>query len=138
MEIYPALQLALLLGAFAWGICLGGIWELVHISRILLGVYQPPAYMEACYARPLPWLHRPVPFLRQGIGRRAWRNTVVAVGDCLFCLLFAAVVVLLLYRYNDGAFRLSVPLLALLGLGVSKEMDVGLKEDSLISTCCYC
>jgi hypothetical protein len=42
---------------------------------------------------------------------------VVALLDCLFCVIFAVGPILLLYAYNDGELRLSVPVLALLGLG---------------------
>ena len=118
MEIRPDVQLTLLLRALLWGVGFGLLWDLLTVSRILLGAYTPPAHMRARYARPLPLLHRPVPFDMAGRGRRLWRHAVVGVGDVLFCLSLAACVILLLYRYNSGAFRLSVPLLTLLGLGL--------------------
>ena len=118
MEIDPYLQLAMLLNAFLGGICLGGVWQLLVASRILFGAYCAPEWMRARYAHVLPLLGRPVPFERKGISRRLWRSVVIGVGDALFCLLFAVMIVLLLYRYNDGAFRFSVPVVALCGFGL--------------------
>ena len=118
MEIYPELQLAMLLGAFLGGVCLGGVWELLCASRILLFAYTAPEFMRERYARPLPLLHRPVSFERKGGANKLWRGIVIGVGDLLFCLLFAVLIVLLLYRYNDGEIRCSVPVLALLGLAL--------------------
>ena len=122
MEIYPSLQFAMLLGAFLGGICLGGIWELLTASRILLGAYKTPEFMRERYTRVLPLLHRSVPFERKGVSRRLWRGIVIGVGDLFFCLLFAVFIILLLYRYNDGAFRFSVPVLSLLGFALFRTL----------------
>ncbi|MBQ8357237.1 MAG: spore cortex biosynthesis protein YabQ [Clostridia bacterium] len=124
MEIDPYLQFTLLLSAFLTGIAQGGLWEVLTASRILFGAYRPPEWMRERYARPLPLVHRAVPFEKKGIGRNAWRGIVVALGDCLFCLWFAVTVILLLYRYNDGAFRFSVPLLALGGFALFRTASV--------------
>ncbi len=118
MEIDPRLQLLMLLGAFLSGVALCGFFQLLQAVKILIGAYVPPAFMEARYARPLPLLHRGVPFCQKGAARRLWRGLTAGVLDCLFCVIFAAVQVLLLYAYNDGAFRLSVPVLALGGFAL--------------------
>ena len=123
MEIYPELQFAMLLGAFLGGICLGGVWELLTASRILFGAYSAPEFMRERYARVLPLLHRPVPFRRKGVSRRLWRGIVIGTDDLLFCLLFAVFFILLLYRYNDGAFRFSVTVLSLLGLALFRTLS---------------
>ncbi len=120
MEIDPYLQWTMLWQAFLCGVALGGCLELLTVTRILMGVYLPPADMQERYARPLPLLGRPVP-LRQGRVRRGLRIGVVAVGDLVFCLGTALAVILLLYRYNSGVLRLSVPLLTLLGIGVFRR-----------------
>ena len=122
MEIYPGLQFAMLLGAFLGGICLGGVWELLTALRILFGAYKPPEFMRERYARLLPILHRPVPFARKGVSRRLWRGIVIGVGDLSFCLLLAVFLILLLYRYNDGAFRFSVPVLLLIGFALFRAL----------------
>lgn len=117
MEIDPSLQLRLFLGAALWGITMGVFRELLVAIKILLLAYAPPAFMVPRYARRLPLIHRSVPFLPKSKGRRLWRGMVVALLDCLFCVIFALGPILLLYAYNDGELRLSVPVLALLGLG---------------------
>ena len=123
MEIYPYLQFSMLLGAFLGGLCLGVVWELVNAFRILFGAYQAPDFMRERYQKPLPLLGRPVPFERKAIGKRLWRGLVIGVGDLLFCLLFAVFVILLLYRYNDGAFRFSVPVLAICGFALFRALS---------------
>ena len=118
MEIDPYLQLTMLLSAFLCGVALGALWEVVTALRIVLGAYQAPECMRKRYERPLPLLRRPIPWPKGNAARRVWRGVLIGVGDFLFCLLFALVAELLLYRFNDGAFRVSVPLLALAGLGL--------------------
>ena len=115
MQIYPDRQLLLLLCAFMLGVAQGLVWELFVAVRILLGAHLPPERYLALYKRPLPLLGRSVP-LPAGRGRRVWRGSVRAVCDVLYCICFALALILLLYDQNDGAWRLSVPVLALLGL----------------------
>lgn len=123
MEIYPYLQFSMLLGAFLGGLCLGVVWELVNAFRILFGAYQAPDFMRERYQKPLPLLGRPVPFERKTIGKRLWRGFVIGAGDLLFCLLFAVFIILQLYRYNDGEFRFSVPVLALCGFALFRTLS---------------
>lgn len=94
---------------------MGAFRMLLQALRTLVGAYAPPEYMRARYARPLPLLRVPVRF-EQGKTRRIWRVLVVFVFDLFFCLFFCVSLILLLYRYNDGAWRLSVPLLSFAGL----------------------
>ncbi len=116
MQINPSWQLSMLLCAFLWGYFSGLVFEGMLASHILLGVYLPPKFMQAAYSKPLPLLHRCVPTPMPN--KRRWvRGTVQALTQVLFCVLFAAGVIVLLYYYNNGAIRWSVLLLALLGLG---------------------
>lgn len=117
MEIYPQKQLAMLLAALFLGGAMGGLRMLVLAFRTLVGAYLPPEGMRARYARPLPLIRKEVPF-REGKTRRAWRASVVFCSDLLFCLVFCVSLILLFYRYNDGAWRLSVPVLALGGFAL--------------------
>ncbi|MBR6726876.1 MAG: spore cortex biosynthesis protein YabQ [Clostridia bacterium] len=124
MEIYPGEQLAMLLSALLGGMAMGALWEAIAALRIVLGAYRPPERMRRCYARPLPLLGRCVPFEgRRPLGR-VWRGLVIALGDLLFCLCFAVTVILILYRYHNGALRLSVPVLALLGFAAFHRLAV--------------
>lgn len=124
MEIDPRLQLIMFLGAFSSGVALCGLFQLLQAVKILVGAYAPPAFMEARYARPLPLLHRGVPFGHTGAGGRLWKGVVSGILDCLFCVIFAAAQILLLYAYNDGAFRLSVPVLAIFGFALLRFLAV--------------
>ncbi|MBQ8340815.1 MAG: hypothetical protein IJY22_00385 [Clostridia bacterium] len=117
MEIDQAKQLAMLLTAFLCGVAMALLWELLAALRILLGAHRPPARMRGLYEKKLPLLLRGVPFDRPPLGK-FWRSTVIALLDCLFCLLFALAVILILYDYCNGALRLSVPVLALVGYGL--------------------
>lgn len=126
MEIQPTLQLALLLSSFLAGVVMGLFYEVLTATRIVMGAYLPPAFMRERYEKPLPWLGRGVPFRGGRTMRRVWRAVVIGVGDCLFCVLFALAVILLLYRYNDGAFRPSSPALALVGFGLFRVISVRL------------
>ena len=125
MAIDPYRQLALFCAAFLAGVLLGVLWELVTASRILLGAYRAPEPMRPIYERPLPLLKRPVG-MRELSARRLWRGVVVALGDFLFSLVFAAVIVLVLYYYNDGKFRPLVPLLTLGGFALFRLVATAL------------
>ncbi|MBQ3483574.1 MAG: spore cortex biosynthesis protein YabQ [Clostridia bacterium] len=116
MEIDPYLQLAMLITAFLAGAGLGGLWELLVAVRVLLGAHEAPLFLRARYERPLPLLHRGVPWREGRTARRVWRGLVEGVGDLLYCLLFALTLELILYRFNDGEFRVAVPLLLFAGL----------------------
>lgn len=114
MEIYPQRQLAMFLAALFLGACMGGCRMLLLALRTFSGAYLPPERMRARYEKPLPLLHRGVRFARGGT-RRVWRATVVFCTDLCFCLCFCVSLIFLLYRYNDGAWRLSVPALVFAG-----------------------
>ncbi len=115
MQIYPERQLWLLLCAFCLGLAMGALYEGFVAVRILLGAHLPPPRMAPLYEKALPLVKRAVPMPHKR-KRRLWRGTVIAVCDALYCLCFALSLILLLYDQNDGAWRLSVPLLAFLGL----------------------
>ena len=114
MEIYPAEQLQMLTTAILGGFLFGVMFELLAVLRTLLLLHTPPPFMHSRYLAPLPLLHRPLG-LSRAKGKGA-RGVVIFVQDLLFCCAFSAFVILVLYAYNDGIIRLSVPLLALLGL----------------------
>jgi hypothetical protein len=98
---------------------------------MLLGAYRVPEYMRKRYQKRLPLLDRAVPF-QEGKGlRRVWRTVLVAAGDLVFCLSFSALVILTLYVYNDGAFRILVPFLALGGFALFRLVSVRLFEKAV-------
>lgn len=117
MEIDPRRQLAMFLAALFLGAALGGFRMLLLSLRTLTGAYVPPEQMRAWYEKELPLLCCGVRFER-GATHRFWRAAVIFCTDLLFCLAFCVSLILLLYRYNDGAWRLSVPLLSLAGFAL--------------------
>ena len=117
MEIYPRIQAEMFLAAFALGLGAGVLRLLLLVLRTVLGAYLPAERMRAHYERPLPLLHRAPGYPKQR-ARKWWRAVVAFVGDVAFCLFCAVEVLLLLYEYNDGAWRFSVPVLFLIGLAV--------------------
>lgn len=118
MEIDPYLQFRLFLSAFCAGLLAGAFWELLTVSRILLGAYRTPERLRALYQKKLPLLSRPIGLGADKNLRRVWRTVLVAAGDLLFSLGFAALVIIVLYLYNDGGFRMTVPVLALAGFAL--------------------
>ena len=112
MAISPAAQLRLLLLAGGSGLLLFALWLLLSALCVLLGAFEVSGEAALRYARPLPLLHRPVP-LPCARSRRVWRAFVRGFSELSFCLCFSLSQILLLYAENDGAIRISVPLVAL-------------------------
>lgn len=114
MEIYPHLQAQMLLAALALGLGAGLFRQLLLAFRCVLGAHMPPERMRMRYERILPLLRRPVGFPARR-ARRGWCAAVAFGTDLIFCPICAIALLILLYDYNDGAWRLSVPVLFLLG-----------------------
>lgn len=117
MTIDPISQLSLYLAAFLGGMGMGLLAELGKIVRILLGAYQPPVSFQARYERPLPWISRSIGW-RRAPARRAWVLLVSFLCDFFFPVLAALYLLYILFRFNSGIFRISAPLLLLVGLGL--------------------
>ncbi len=122
MEIFPATQLLLLAAAFLCGVLFGILFDIGAALRIFLGAFQPPKYMRERYEKPLPLLGRAIGLRQGNKARRAWQALVVGAGDFFFCLAFALAIELVLYQFNFGEMRLSVPLVALFGLGLWRAL----------------
>lgn len=116
MALSPYRQLLMLCCAFAVGLLLGALWDVLRVLRVVLMAHTPPAFMAPRYRRPLPLLGVSVPFRTEAGVHRLWRGAVTLLCDLLFCLAGAVAAELLLFYFNDGVFRLGVPLLLLLGL----------------------
>lgn len=127
MAIYPFRQLAMIAAAFLSGLLSGVVFEVLRLAALLLGAYSPPSYMRARYEKPLPLVGVSVPWQRRGV-RRVWQVLTVAFFDVICCLFVAVAAILILYVYNDGAVRLSVPFVLLLGLGIFRVALARLTE----------
>ena len=119
MEIQPTAQLLLYLRALLLGAVQGVAFELLVTVRILLGAYHPAPQMQARYAKRLPLLAGGIAFPKPK-KRQAWRFFVTFVTDVLFCIGFACSLILLLYAYHDGAWRLAVFALSLFGFALCR------------------
>ena len=103
MEIYPNLLLRLFLASLFVGGLLGIVYDVMRISRVLMGINR---YREAAKA-PLfrPHFYKPRDPKPQ---RKAWKAlkwAVVAVQDFAFCLFGGVCISLLLFSHNNGEFR---------------------------------
>ena len=114
MEIDPRTQLQMFLAAFSLGLGGGLLHQTLLALRTVLGAYLPCEHMRPLYERSWPLLRHPLGFSGRGT-RRAWCFFVAFFGDVIFCLVCATGLLLLLYDYNYGAWRLSVPVVFLLG-----------------------
>lgn len=103
------------LAALSLGLGAGLLWQILPALRTVLGAYRPTEQMRALYERPLPLLRAPLGFPKYR-ARGVWCFLVSFCTDVVFCTVCAIGLLLLLYDYNDGAWRLSVPVLFLLGL----------------------
>jgi hypothetical protein len=121
MTLDPIAQLSLCLFSLFGGVAFGLAADLGKIARILLGAYLPPPTWRARYERPLPWLSRGVGW-RKTAPRRAWVRGVGAVFDLAFPVLAALYLLLVSFRFNSGALRLSAIPLFLLGLGLFRVL----------------
>ena len=123
MTLDPALQFTLFAAAFLGGAAFGLLGEVGKILRILLGAYLPPPEWRARYERPLPLLPRGLRF-QKAAPRRAWARGVSFFMDLTFPVLAALYLLIILFRFNNGVFRFSVPLLFLLGLAIFRVLLV--------------
>jgi hypothetical protein len=107
----------MLASALLAGLLAGLLFDLGKVARVLLMAHTPPSFMIARYRRPLPLVGISVPF---GTGKKGafWRGVVLFCGDLFFCLACFAAVELILFYFNDGAFRLLVPVLLLAGVAL--------------------
>lgn len=118
MAMSPYRQLLMLQCALLAGLFLGALWDALRVLRVVLMAHTPPAFMAPRYRRPLPLLGTGVPFRAEAGIHRLWRVGVIFTEDLLFCLVGALLSELILFYFNDGTFRLGVPLLLVLGLAL--------------------
>ena len=121
MTVDPIAQLSLCLWALFGGMAFGVLGELGRIARILLGAYLPLPSWQERYERPLPWLSRGVGWHKTA-PRRVWAMGVCFLFDLAFPVLSALYLLLVIFRFNSGAFRLSTVFLFLLGLGLFRVL----------------
>lgn len=123
MEVSQVALARLLLYAVLSGGCLGSLYDLFRMTRLLcFGASCSPntaAYLQSLRLR-LPLLH---PQKRRSEHRRALRFAVF-FGDLLFCLIAGSVIVLLFFQFNSGKIRIPALICAAIGF-VCYRMTLG-------------
>lgn len=99
MEISQKLLCFLFLVSFACGVALGGVYDLLYLSRLLIGLPRRPSPTEE--DRPPKKRARPTTVCGQ---------ILLFAEDLFFALLCGVCLLLILYFINDGVFRFWAPL----------------------------
>ena len=126
MQFSQSAIFQLVCASFLAGLILALFCDVLYIARLWL---KPPAIrytvpaIQRIYARRIK---ESVPKKHRGL------RAAVFLHDLLLCLVGAITLILLLYRYNNGAFRAAAPLCAAVGFGmwfglVSKGMRAALQ-----------
>ena len=105
-----------LMGMLLWGVVCGAgmglVWDVIRITRVLLGVKYPSRRVGRLYERPLPLLHKPVPrpMAAEMLWQRILRGVAILLEDIFFGILWGIVMTLLIYFTNDGIPRAMAPI----------------------------
>ena len=91
---------ALYLWSFLLGVCFGAVYDLLRITRVLLGVHYSRRTADRLRTIQLPLL----PPIRKRKESR-FLGLVIFLEDLLFCLLVGSVMILLFYSANHGRIR---------------------------------
>ncbi len=110
----------MLLSAFLCGLALGVFYDALRLTRMWMGAELPPRAQHLrdrlSLPQPLNWIASKAPKSKKLTD--AAKAVLLFIEDILFCLAVAITVAVLLYRANDGQFRLSAVVVLLFGLGV--------------------
>ena len=111
---------ALYLWSFLLGIFLGGVYDLLRVTRVLLGVHYSQRTAERLQTIQLPLLGH--------IGKRKRSSRLLGVvlflEDLFFCLTAGVAMILLFYGANHGKIRIPALLLAAVGF-LAYRLSIG-------------
>ena len=120
MEVSQHALAWMLLSSFLCGLALGVCYDVLRLTRMCMGVELPLQAQRLRDRTALPQKLRWTTGKGKPPKNRKLSETAkyifLCAEDILFCLLIAITIVLLLYRANDGQFRLSAVALLLGGL----------------------
>lgn len=120
MEVSQYALAWMLLSSFLCGLALGVCYDVLRLTRMCMGVELPLQAQRLRDRMALPQKLRWTTRKGQAPKNRKLSETAkyifLCAEDILFCVLIAITIVLLLYRANDGQFRLSAVALLLGGL----------------------
>ena len=102
MEISQAVLAWLYAYAFLLGICLGGAYDLLRLTRVFLGVHYSRRAAKRLQEIRLPFLK---PYQKKK--ESAALGVVVFIEDLCFCIFTGVAIVLLFYIQNNGKIRAS-------------------------------
>ena len=101
---------ALYLWSFLLGACFGGVYDVLRITRVLLGVHYSRRTADRLRAIKLPLLSQ-----TRRKKESPLLGIVIFLEDLFFCLFVASVMILLFYGANHGKLRFPAFLLAAVG-----------------------
>ena len=110
MEVYISRQLVTLLCSLALGVCFGISWDIVRITRVLLGVKYRGNAADKLYDIKLPLLKEKKSNNRAAISR--FLNTLIFIQDFFSFAIWGIASAVFFYYFSDGHWRL----FALLGM----------------------
>ena len=111
IRIDPERLMGMLLWGIVCGIGLGLVWDVIRITRVLLGVNYPSRGVGRLYACSLPLLGKKVsrPSATEMLWQRILRGAAILTEDFFFGILWGIVMTLLIYFTNDGIPRAMAP-----------------------------
>ena len=122
MEVSQYDLARMLLAALLCGLVMGVLYDALRLTRMWMGAELPPRAQRLRKLLSLPqqlkWSAIKAKAPKNKKLTDAARSVILFVEDVLFCLAFAIMVVLLLYKANDGQLRLSAVVVLLVGLTV--------------------
>lgn len=120
MEVSQHALAWMLLSSFLCGLALGICYDMLRLTRMWVGVELPPPAKRLRERMALPqrlrWATEKAKVPKSQKLSETAKYIFLLAEDILFCLLIAITLVLLLYRANDGQFRLSAVVLLFGGL----------------------
>ena len=108
-------MLWLLLCSGFFGMAVGVLMDFHRLIRVFFGVRYSKKTFDRLYAKPLPFLHRPLRVGRSNKIKQVFLNVLIFIQDILLLVFSAIGVVLLNYYFNQGRFRIYTVLAVLLG-----------------------
>ncbi len=111
MEISQSALARLFFYAFLTGLLLGAFYDLLRLSRVLLGREEETPRMQALKARIR------LPLLPPQKEKRAHRHfgILLFLEDFFFCIISGVSIILLFYEWNRGIIRIPALICAVLG-----------------------
>ncbi|MBQ8207736.1 MAG: hypothetical protein IJZ89_03270 [Clostridia bacterium] len=116
MEISMMSLARMTLLAFALGLCLGALYDVFRITRVMFGVSYGGKSADHLYSREYPLIGKLK--RKKSLVHRRFLDIIIAVGDVFFCLIAGSAFSVFIYYTNDGIFRFQAFAAAVFGFFV--------------------